>query len=311
MEILDLSSSFQSQPSLARFGATVIPHLGRIFTLGGVARNRVHAEEEDIIAVTLYSDEVPATVRTSPIHLDVSHPRPLIIGSSALSSGLSIVIFGGGAVCFSFGAFWNSACFTLDFGELTINGPGYENWESQGRGAWRYFQTFEMTTKPMLHDRISSSPPSALQVSEIVAVPRRPITSSADFAAILHAANPIIIEGLALGSCTELWTSEYLKDKIGAGRKVSISTFTWNFQYHAQGFYGYRLLCTNPQWILWILMQRISLTSPNHLGSLSTVSILGKSCICGHFRLRSRPSSQLILKRTILRLQEISNYQLN
>jgi tRNA wybutosine-synthesizing protein 4 len=183
-------------------------------------------EKEEIVSIILDSDGA-LTIRTCTIRPEASLPKPLIIGSSAVSSGSSIVILGGGAVCFSFGAFWNSACFTLDFIESIRGGQIWKSRDSSN--IWRYFETFEITTRPELYNRMPSGfIPSTVPVSENLTIPRKRITSPADFVAIVYATQPTILEGLELGKCTEIWTDEYLKERIGVNRKVRIPTLPFS-----------------------------------------------------------------------------------
>jgi hypothetical protein len=275
-------------------------------------------EEEEIISVILDGDGALTSIRTCTIRLEVPSPKPLIIGSSAVSSGSSIVILGGGAVCFSFGAFWNSACFTLDFIESIRDGPGCPIWKSQdGTDTWRYFETFEITTRPMLYNRMPNGSTRTLLVSESLTIPRKRITSPADFTIIVYTAQPTILEGLELGSCTEIWTSEYLKEKIGVDRKVRsppVLAFNDMFKGSTLWFpliHCSRLLFIKLQWTTWISTRETSPTLLNRSGNLLTQSTLEKSCIYGHFHPRGRLSFQLTSSKTFLRLQQIFNYQWN
>lgn len=77
-----------------------------------------------------------------------------------------------------------------------------------------------------------------------VTVPKAHLTGSNNFAKYLDAALPIILTGLSLGQCTQYWTNEYLKEAIGADRKVVVHSSssetmdfqTKNFTYETQNF---------------------------------------------------------------------------
>ena len=58
---------------------------------------------------------------------------------------------------------------------------------------------------------------------EINTVSRKGISSSREFQAIVDGAKPVILHGLDIGPCQELWTKEYLENAIGRDRDVSQS----------------------------------------------------------------------------------------
>lgn len=55
-----------------------------------------------------------------------------------------------------------------------------------------------------------------------LSVQRVQLTGNNNFMKYLDAAKPVIISGLSLGTCTQYWTNEYLKEAIGADRKVVV-----------------------------------------------------------------------------------------
>ena len=75
-------------------------------------------------------------------------------------------------------------------------------------------------------------------------VPRVTLSGSNNFMKYLDGAVPVIISGLQLGTCTQYWTNEYLKEAVGVDRKVVVHASnnekmdfqTKNFNYETQEF---------------------------------------------------------------------------
>ena len=150
--------------------------------------------------------------------------RPLLIGHSITTSGRSLLIMGGGAVCFSFGTFWNRGCYTISLDEVSDSNPNASDKRLAGSlEPWRYLNTVDDESNYASKVLSQPSPPGYERPREPVAIARRKISSPSDFAAILSAAKPepVILEGLDLGSCTNLWTNSYLLNHIGQHRNAS------------------------------------------------------------------------------------------
>ena len=115
---------------------------------------------------------------------------------------------GGGAVCFSFGTYWNIGCYTVDLPEKCF--------ESETKFKYRE------TCLPVAQ---GSKTPSVVRSSPRAAIPvsRMKIRSSNEFNKILASNKPIILEGMDLGCCLEKWTTAYLKQQIGPLKQVSNS----------------------------------------------------------------------------------------
>ena len=143
-------------------------------------------------------------------------PRPLFAGHSAvLTSDGSVVIVGGGATCFSMGTFWNKGVYSWRF--PTNEGDGAEI--SQPPPRWAHEKTVEINP-------VQRSVPAAVKQQStgeaplITPIPRVKLETADDFVSIVRKGQPVVLEGLDLGSCVSAWTPEYLVDKVGADRKV-------------------------------------------------------------------------------------------
>jgi tRNA wybutosine-synthesizing protein 4 len=200
----------KTQTPIARFGANVISHCGKIYIVGGIIRDQILKSVDEISVC----DGSRPIIFASSIILDrpASSPRPLLIGTTAISIADSLVITGGSAVCFSFGSFWNKGCLTLLPGQAS--NTEYLNTKLS---SWFLQQTF--APKPT---RASMPVSIANETSDqnIISVPRVTLELTSDFIKYVNASKPVIFENMALGTCKWKWTTEYLKEAIGVNREV-------------------------------------------------------------------------------------------
>lgn len=170
------------------------------------------------------SRTIRESLSVSNIRCRGSFPRPLLIGSSIFCSGDNLVIMGGGAVCFSFGTFWNHGCLTLRLHMVPINlhlqTPPNHHPPKLELETWKYVQTFETASVSSTNYVSGASVCDGRRNLDLVIIQRTRVSSAADFSAIVALAKPVIIEELDLGSCTKTWTSTYLKNQIGRDSKV-------------------------------------------------------------------------------------------
>lgn len=199
--------------------------------MGGVARDFVLTVEEEFIFFEVVEDgNNLSKLLISLVHVNNTEPRPLLTGCSTFEVEGTLIVMGGGAVCFSFGTFWNKGCFSLRL-DMPKEEQQHKRLQNDHIDAttdhvsrtWSYLQTVELVStlgmaKPLRHglDR------KALNKFDVTTVPCNVISSAADFAAIVSTSKPVILQGLELGSCTEKWTNDYLKDLIGGDRTVRL-----------------------------------------------------------------------------------------
>jgi tRNA wybutosine-synthesizing protein 4 len=214
----EISSS--SQPlstTIARFGASVVSHQNQTWIVGGIVKNEILKESTEVCLVDSQAKVSQAVLSRSSSAV----PRPLLIGSSVVSTEASLLVMGGSAVCFSFGTFWNTGCYALQI----VDGQGEGRAQSPAESPncpWRFSHTVAAASAGL-----PAGMPPPRSVNTIISVPRMRIGSSSDFDHILRSAKPIILEGLNLGQCTDVWTSRYLKERIGAGREVSFTSLVY------------------------------------------------------------------------------------
>lgn len=240
----------ETAPTLCRFGASTIKHSDMTAVIGGIAPSNLVPEDEDVV----FFDAKMQVQKQAQVAL--SSTRPLLVGQSVASTKDGIVVMGGGAVCFSMGTFVNKGCFTIMPGRSERGCysfmPRNEDDETEcicdvlpkPPKPYQYLTTLEVKTEAKTNGSSATSLPTAAEIREPVVVRRRKITSPAEFSSIMTTGQPVVIEGLNLGSCTESWTDEYLLEKIGRDRSIVVHQATTpnmdfvskNFTYESKTF---------------------------------------------------------------------------
>lgn len=141
-------------------------------------------------------------------------PRPLFVGHSAvpMPDG-SVVVVGGGATCFSMGTCWNKGVYTI---RILATGE-QENAPLTPR--WVHEKTIDIipNQRSQPASRVAQVTGQPAQI-----IPRVKVNTAEEFAKLVQKGRPVVLEGLDLGSCVPNWTLNYLVDKVGADRKVSV-----------------------------------------------------------------------------------------
>ncbi|CAO2654888.1 Nn.00g116210.m01.CDS01 [Neocucurbitaria sp. VM-36] len=196
----------------ARVGASLVPWGKSLLLIGGVSKNEMHSQAEDFLLLTHNGTEIlvdyPVMQLPSTWHLLVG------MGVAAVSPN-EVVIAGGGAVCFSMGSFWNESYLTVT--------PA----DTQDVGLWRVVQsqisgTAQTKSKPVEGPRKSRGKAKQPMSPRTTKVSRVQLRSAEDFSQLVALSNPAIVEGLNIGPCVDLWTLDYLKEKIGPERELVI-----------------------------------------------------------------------------------------
>lgn len=213
----------------ARVGAQLIESDHHFILVGGIG-NSIYDARDEMIELEKQEplNEGQAWHLTS-LETDKSAPRSLLVGHSACAFGSVVFILGGGAVCFSFGAFWNSkpATFSVTANDELYNLRLIAN-ESQiyVNGGNADHQTFGILDS--VHGSLSTSQVSSpsfsgrkgLNTSDPQDVFVAP-TSKALIESVRSGRPAILRRGLS-GFSEEDWSSTALKDKIGGEREVLV-----------------------------------------------------------------------------------------
>lgn len=195
----------RTRNAFGRFGAKMLQGDNSIYLVGGVSRAYL-TKELDILVMD-------QNLHVHGSSLDGEVPRPLLVGHSAeiLRQGgkETIVIIGGGAVCFSFGTYFNEGSWTISARDSEPPAP------------WCLYQ--ETNAEKVTSAREISSEDTAVAdpAGSSLSAARCELKTASEFDSILNQGRPVILEKLNLGSCVELWAGDYLKKKIGTERTVS------------------------------------------------------------------------------------------
>lgn len=216
---------------LGRFGAHLARSHRGILLIGGITGARMLTGQDEILNMK--------TLRPQPIQ----GPRPLFVGHSMQDVEGGLVVLGGGATCFSFGTTWNRSCilndaeqgkFDMEWRLLAILEGGKPTAPPQTAGS---------AETPHDHNLGSAILPAG-RMPEPVRIHDVKISQGINFQQYIEAARPVVLRNCRIGPCTTKWTNSYLKEAIGAHRKVSIHASTSemmdfqrrNFQYITQDF---------------------------------------------------------------------------
>ena len=202
--------------AMNRLGACLTHSPAGLLLVGGIPRYFL-PQKLDIVCLFLkpssFLDHGFTDIEPWTVNLKVCGSRPLLVGHSVCNCGGSVALAGGGAVCFSFGTYWNDYIYTIQM-------------SGRAKSIWSHVEARKLGLKsPKLkgnHDAPTSSPAS-WKVSENVTsvTPRMRVQDSRDFERVVGISNPVVMEGMNLGPCITEWTLEALKVKVGANRPVS------------------------------------------------------------------------------------------
>lgn len=223
-----------NQSIICRFGACLVWSSIHLFLVGGISF-RLLPQKLDIIELyprrtsSEYHESASRSVhRMTPSALGLSMTEgdslPLLVGHSVFGSKGALIIVAGGAVCFSFGTFWNQKVCTIqaqfnydDSGEeeavwsLERNPECCINSTPNPQQNTETGQTTQSVTTPVIN---------ADNFPTVGAIQRGRVETARHFDQIIDRSIPFAIEGLDLGSCVTEWTLDNLERKIGIGRPV-------------------------------------------------------------------------------------------
>ena len=213
------NASPQLYPYCSRFGATVNTLSQGLVVAGGIIPRRLVPARQEILLLNpsalLASSQTLKPGKENIISAiglghSFSGPRPLLTGHVACTvADDQMLLLGGGAVCFPSGTFWTEGTWLLQYRDSNFgNTWALRRPEKEGSS--------KIAKLPM--SNLQGLTPEKGQ--DAAPIPRVRIESAAQFQQIVANGKPVIIEGLDIGPCTQLWTNEYLVSKVGQSRKV-------------------------------------------------------------------------------------------
>ncbi|KAL8853249.1 MAG: hypothetical protein Q9221_001860 [Calogaya cf. arnoldii] len=210
----------KGSPIAPRFGACLTWSPVGLLIIGGISTSLIKLEEEILRLSKEACGKVNGFQVLEPIAIrtDFDGHRPLLIGHAVCASGDTLLIAGGGAVCFSFGSYWNMTTWTLNFPTSCDPKPPGRCFVAESIVPPNYDPARELHPDNAERDSPKAQPKNVENIAE--AVQRVRISSEADFEQLTHQGRPFVIEGLDLGECMTEWTVHDLIQKIGSDRLV-------------------------------------------------------------------------------------------
>ncbi|OJJ50914.1 hypothetical protein ASPZODRAFT_148300 [Penicilliopsis zonata CBS 506.65] len=221
---------------LSRFGATTQSTPWGLLIIGGIVPCHLTPLDSEMLLVDVaqLQDCVVGKkawnmtlLRRVGLGNDMKVSRPLLSGHVSCNINQDgVLILGGGAVCFSFGTFWNEGTWVLQRAEQSAQSP----WILR-----------PIPVKPAAKTLPSPSPVNS---DDSIRIPRVHVRTAAEFQEIVSIGKPVVIEGSDIGPCSESWTKEYLCRAVGSDRKVvvheaeteSMDFLAKNFVYNVKEF---------------------------------------------------------------------------
>ena len=241
---------------IGRLGASLTDSSVGVLLVGGVSSTLI---PQSVEVIRLFRgnthDDQTIIWDWAPVDLRATGQRPLLIGHNTFALLDTVAILGGGAVCFSFGTFWNEFIITISNIDLAPE------------------SFLELTPKEL--DRVTKRESTVNIIKEphlADTVPRDDeVRSSQEFHQILNQGRPVIMGNMAIGSCITDWTLQNLTAKIGGDRLIVVHETSGesfmdfqlrNFKYVKKPFKDFA--------------NEISQGSPQYLRSLSSENPAGK-----------------------------------
>jgi tRNA wybutosine-synthesizing protein 4 len=224
-----------SSSSVARFGATAVNTVSGVLLIGGIGPQGPLRPEEETILLKLDGTVVPH----EPV-LHGTEALPMFIGHNVMKTADDdIIVAGGGMVCFSHGVFWNDSIHHLTFGNTNAKTGGTWNLVTDGSKS--------SDVVPHAPDRKAYKQILAQGLAATSNEPTKPLAGAplqrlSTLAAIgkhisRSTSRPFVLEGLNLGPCTEQWSSDGLKARVGRDKATIIhAAASPHLSFHAKNF---------------------------------------------------------------------------
>lgn len=192
---------------VGRMGASLINSSFGLLLVGGVSSTLL-PQTLDVIRIFLEdtNDDGKDIWNWAPVDIRTTGQRPLLVGHNTFAASDTVAILGGGAVCFSFGTFWNETIITMTQSDQALK-PFFEvNPLELGRFTERETSA-NLIKEPYLGSTV-------LQTNQV--------RSSQDFDQVLNDGRPVIMRNMVIDSYIKDWTLPNLIAKIGSDRLVVV-----------------------------------------------------------------------------------------
>ncbi|KAL7952306.1 hypothetical protein V8C34DRAFT_323821 [Trichoderma compactum] len=215
-----ITTSSSNSRLISSFGAQAV-HLGSsIIICGGMGADPcLHGQT--ITAVTTSTEGFEVGNFHTPQNDEF---MPFMIGSSIVQDGSSLLVFGGGATCFSMGTFWETSIYKIWLPDHILKAIdstsrlySLSNYTVDLIGC-RKFSATSISTSP----GGVNHPDDQDQRVSLTTVPRIQLESAEQFQRIVGQGKPVIFKSCAIGECQQKWTPDFLVSQIGANEKFVI-----------------------------------------------------------------------------------------
>ncbi|KAF5116396.1 hypothetical protein DV454_001724 [Geotrichum candidum] len=236
----DITSKFDSAAviSLARYGAKALfTDEASVIVAGGVSEHSLILGSESLLKINLTDFSVEGNV--ADLIVPEGSSLPLLSGFNVDKIDSDLVVYGGGAICFSFGAYWN------DLTVLSLN----KN-EKKSDKFIALAKAPVVLEKPVTikADKAKSIMRGYKKV-KVKPVPRVSLDSIKDFDAFMNdiysKQTPVVIEKVNVGASLSKWKDpKYLINAVGSDRKIvahvsdapNLNFLAKNFEYKTLPF---------------------------------------------------------------------------
>lgn len=207
----------RAQSILSVFGPSVVDLGSSVAICGGVG-DESSIQGQHVALLQLKDRQVGGLGSHSPPK--GSTEWPFMVGSSVLARGGQLTVFGGGAVCFSMGSYWELRSWDIELppdSQDSYYGPLYS-----GPGTCEYLESPKVLGKAQdeIESRQNGAEIGTKAKATITPIPRVRLTSGGDFRRYLQDGKPVVIEGLNIGDCLEKWTPAYMIEQVGKETQV-------------------------------------------------------------------------------------------
>lgn len=149
---------------------------------------------------------------------------PFMIGSSVVQVDDSLLVFGGGATCFSMGTFWETGIYKIWLPDSISQST---------HSGFRLYRPIKSTIDLIGCRKFLATPTTTASDDEVggahcrnqdiimTPVPRIQLESPEQFHKILRDGKPVIFKSCDIGQCQSKWSADFLVNKIGESEKVS------------------------------------------------------------------------------------------
>lgn len=201
--------------AMAVFGAQVVENGPVSIICGGVGQPAV--SQGQMMTFASFSNDNAIVVHATANNVE---QWPFMIGSSVLAVDGSLVVFGGGATCFSMGTFWEAGIYSAEIPHQFLRAS------AQAPSTSKLISLNYLESPQLINSgKGIHRPDHPAAKATLTTIPRVTLKTERDFQEVLRDRKPVIIEGLSLGACLERWTPDYMAERLGSTKEVSWTTY--------------------------------------------------------------------------------------